>query len=118
MAAGDELEVAIHAAGNGAVWRWQVTHRSGSRVGRGGTADQSTFFGSLMSPAALRRTAGDHRPGLGEEGEIDALVLERMRRGESIDAMAQHLARRFPRRFPTLAGSRRRVRELARRYGT
>ena len=60
VAAGDELQVAIHAAGNGAVWRWQVTHRS-SAAGSG-TADQSTFFGRLMSPATLRKSAGDHRP--------------------------------------------------------
>ncbi len=122
IAEGDELHVAIHAAANGTVWRWQVEHRRGgapcrrSARGRTGKADQSTFFGSFMSPAALRKLAGDHQPRLDQNGEIDHFVLGLMQGAMPLDAMARQLARRFPRRFPTPARGLERIRELSRRY--
>ncbi len=116
VVAGDELRVTVRATANAAVWRWQVTHRGapGSTIRK---TDQSTFFGSFLSPAALDRLAGDHRPTLDEDGEIDYFVLGLMRVDLPLDAMARRLARRFPRRFPTPARGLERIRELSRRYG-
>ena len=117
VADGDELRVAIHATANGGIWRWLVAHRARDAAGSGAQkADQSTFFGSLISPAGLRKLASGHQPRLDEEGAIDHYVLGLMRGDATLDAMAQRLAREFPRRFPTPAKGLARVRELSHRY--
>jgi len=100
---GDRVSVSLRAdlVGEDYVWGWD------SRVAGAGAGEpkaafrQSSFMGKPLSPESLRRVADSFRPALGEDGEIDRLVLERMNGKRSLGEIARELAERFPQRFGT-----------------
>jgi hypothetical protein len=69
-----------------------------------------------LSPAKLRRTAAAYVPTLGEDGEVDRLILLRMDGTCSLEAVARQLAHEFPGRFASWKEALSRVGELSKTY--
>lgn len=115
---GDTVSVALRAdlVGDDYVWGWH------SRVAGAGSGApkaefrQSTFQGKPLSPESLRRVADSYRPDLGEDGQIDRFILERMDGQRSLGEIAGELAERYPARFRSARDALTRVGELSEKY--
>lgn len=115
---GDRVSVSLRAdlVGEDYVWGWD------SRVAGAGAGEpkaefrQSSFMGKPLSPESLRRVADSFRPALGEDGEIDRLVLERMNGERNLGEIARELAERFPQRFRTAREALRHAGVLSEKY--
>lgn len=77
---------------------------------------QSTFYGTPLPPARLRKQAHDHVPLLNEEGRIDQFILERMDGIIPLDRIAHQLLDHFPSRFSSWQNALTRVGELSQKY--
>ena len=115
---GDRVSVSLRAdlVGEDYVWSWE------SRVTGAAAGElkvefrQSSFLGKPFSPESLRRVADSFRPALGEDGEIDRLVLQRMNGERSLGEIARELEERFPERFRTAREALTRAGELSEKY--
>jgi hypothetical protein len=100
---------------NDYVWRWNscVTEQ-GLRV----KADfqQSTFHGTPISLAHLRKGVPEHIPTLDEPGRMDSFVLNRMDGSASLSHIAEALHRAFPDSLATPEWALSHVRALSRKY--
>lgn len=115
---GDRIELRISAdpVDGDYVWRWRTRVRAGSAEGASASFDQSTLDGLGMPPARLARLREDHRPHLGEEARLDALVLGLLDGRRSVGEAADALMRDAPERFPSRRYAMARVSEVAERY--
>ncbi len=117
LQAGDSVSVALDASlvDNDYVWRWDscVTEQ-GARV----LADfrQSTFYGTPISLAHLRKGVPEHIPSLDEAGRMDLFVLNRMDGQASLSHIAEALYRAFPNSLTTPELALSHVRTLSRKY--
>ncbi|HEU4453356.1 MAG TPA: 50S ribosomal protein L11 methyltransferase [Longimicrobium sp.] len=115
---GDRIAVDLEArlAGDDYLWLWST------RVERGemeiASFRQSTFHGSPISLARLRRRADSFVPRLGEDGRIDATILSRMDGGTSLGEIAREVRERFPARFATWEEALTRVGALSEQYAS
>ena len=78
---------------------------------------QSTFFAAALLPSQLRKRSADHVAMLTERGRMAHLVLESMRGGHPLSAIAKRLAARYPTRFPTWQDALSHVGDLSAEYG-
>ena len=116
---GDNVNVTISAdlVGGDYVWRWNTV------VGAPGNPErikaafrQSTFYGTPLSPAELRRTGAADVPTLGEDGEVDRFILLLMDGVNSLETIAKQLVEQFPGRFATWRIALNRVSMLSKTY--
>jgi protein arginine N-methyltransferase 1 len=119
LAAGDRIDVALHAdlVDNDYVWRWDTRVLAQSDPGQiKADFKQSTFFGVPLSPAQLRKQAGSYVPVLDEEGQIDRQILAMMDGTTALEQIAVRIRTLFPIRFPSRREALTRVGELSRKY--
>ena len=94
-----ELSVTMRAdlIGDDYVWRWDTRVLAQNQAGQA-KADfrQSTFYGTALSLASLRKRAASYVPKLAADGELDALILARMDGETSLDDIARQVSERFP----------------------
>jgi protein arginine N-methyltransferase 1 len=116
---GDEVTIDLEAklVGDEYVWRWDTTVRDGQAGLVKASFRQSTFFGTVLSPATLRKGAAAHVPTLGEEGRVDLFALSLMDGQLALADIARQTAERFPERFPLAHDALTHVAELSKRYG-
>ncbi len=117
LTVGERVTVQVRArfVGDDYVWNWDATvYGDGAAAAR--TFRQSTFLGTPLSPAVLRRGGADFVPQLGLDGAIDRLVLSLMDGKLTVADIAQRVAQQYPDRFPQSADALARVGELARKY--
>jgi protein arginine N-methyltransferase 1 len=116
LLAGDSISLSLQSnlVGEDYVWGWQT------RISRAGLVmasfQQSTFYGTPITPLTLRKRAADYLPTLNVEGQIDEFVLALMKRHVSLAAIARRVARRFPQRFAKWEEALGRVSELSKKY--
>jgi hypothetical protein len=77
---------------------------------------QSSFFGTPLSPAQLRKRAASHVPSLNQDGQIDGLILELMCTSIQLSEIARRVSDRFPTRFPTWQDALAHVGKLSQQY--
>lgn len=113
LSPGDRIGLKIEArlTGEDYVYRWDTSLNTIPLF------RQSTFFGSPMAVARLRKRSADHIPELGREGRIDHFILSRMAEGVAIGDIAGEVASRWPERFPDWNRAMGRVGDLATKYG-
>ena len=108
LRAGDVVTVDLEARliGVDYVWSWatRVQNQEHSGEDKAGFS-QSTFFGTPLSPANLKKMASSYTPALNEDGRIVRVVLESMDDGVSVGEIAKRLSARV---FATFSSSRRR----------
>jgi protein arginine N-methyltransferase 1 len=115
---GDAVSLRIRAqlVGSDYLWTWETTvdPKQGPAKAR---FQQSDFYGDPISPMRLRKRAADHVPALGDDGRIDAFVLELMSVKMPLGDIARRLTVEFPARFADWRDALTRVGELSARYG-
>jgi protein arginine N-methyltransferase 1 len=76
----------------------------------------SALAAQLIAPDQWKRRAADFRPSLGEDGMVDAMVLDAMAKGEALGGIASRLLERFPARFDNWQSALAHVGELSSRF--
>jgi protein arginine N-methyltransferase 1 len=109
------LRLRADFTGDDYLWSWDttLTRRSGAS---GAHFRQSTFWGSPLSRARLRRRAGAFRAPLSQAGQIDAAILAAMDGRASLAEIARAINVRFPGRFASFGEALARVGDLSERY--
>jgi protein arginine N-methyltransferase 1 len=119
LSPGDEVSVQIRAdlIGGDYVWCWNTDITSRACPSRPlASFRQSTFHGSLLSPARLRKRASAFVPTLNEDGRADCMILQQMADGLPLNQIARNLADQFSRLFPTSQKALDRVGDLSAKY--
>jgi protein arginine N-methyltransferase 1 len=119
LSPGDEVSVQIRAdfVGEDYVWCWNTDITTPSCPSRPlASFRQSTFHGSLLSPAWLRKRAGAFVPTLNEDGRLDCMILEQMADGLSLNQIVRNIAEQFSHLFPTPQKALDRVGDLSAKY--
>jgi protein arginine N-methyltransferase 1 len=119
LGVGDRVSVTIHAnlVGQDYQWSWDTTILAQDRPDQVKAGfRQSTFYSAPLALGRLRKRAAAHVPTLGEDGQIDCLVLGLMDGGTSLDAIAHEVRAHFPHRFPTWQSALDRVGNLSEHY--
>lgn len=117
LAAGERVTLRLDArlVAEKYVWAWETVVEGKAHPAT--RFRQSTFYGKPMTVESLRRKAEGHVPQLGEPGEVDRFVLERMLQRATLGEISRDLARRFPSRFADWRDALRHVGDLSSRYG-
>jgi type I protein arginine methyltransferase len=119
LAKGETVRVQLEAklTGNDYLWRWAT------RVGTAGVPSaereqfvQSTFAGSVMSLAQLRKQATGHVPKLSGEGILDRRILQMMDGYMTLEEISRRLTTEYPERFTDWQDAIRFVSALSRKY--
>jgi len=117
LAAGQQVEVALHAdpVGGDYIWRWDTKipaiNGQPERI-----FHQSTFEGAQFSSEALRHRSVDHVPVLSEAGEAERWLLQAMDGATSLREIADAAAQKFPSIFRRPEEALRRASLLAERF--
>jgi protein arginine N-methyltransferase 1 len=95
------LELDARLIGDEYVWTWRTRV-----LGKGrsdsvkATFDQSTFFGTPLSPASLQKRAAGYVPVLNQRGQAARFVLESMSTGQPLGEIARRVSAEFGALFP------------------
>ena len=117
VAPGDTVFIRFEArhVTNEFVWRWDTTVQR--RDGSAAVAfRQSTFLAQPYSPGTLAKADAAHVPVLGEDGQVERVILNAIDGSASNADIAQELMRLFPRRFASLPEALGRVARTALRF--
>jgi enediyne biosynthesis protein CalE3 len=106
--ASDTIDVSIALALEGEQWLWSVTASGVEQRG-------STLGGSLLSLAALRRTAPARRPVLSERGTAVMQLLEWLDGTTPVSDLGPRLREHYPRVFPSDEAAEELVRDVLER---
>lgn len=118
LMAGDTLRVRLSAdfVREDYVWSWEtIVSAQGSEKKH---FRQSTFYGTALSPAKLKKRAANFLPRLNNEGKVDLFILERMQEEHSLQEIAESALAEFPDDISDLTEALTRVGELSSRYST
>jgi len=119
LKAGDLASVVLRAdfVGEDYVWTWRTCVYDGSNGGKPKASfQQSSFSGSAVSLANLRKREAGFMPALDKEGEIDRFILEAMDGRTSQDEIARRTSERFPTHFRSWQDALARVGDLSQKY--
>jgi protein arginine N-methyltransferase 1 len=120
LVTGDTVSVEIYAnlVGEDYIWRWNTFVLSeGQRDHVKADFKQSTFYGMLLSQAALRKMAHNHNPDLNEEGQIDQFALSLMDGQTPLGEIAHRIMEKFPTHFAKWHDALSHVGNLSLKYG-
>ncbi len=99
------------------VWSWNTIVRSESEAGKvKAEFKQSSFFGTPLTPARLRKRSDSYVPSKLEDGQIDQLILGLMNGESTLRDIASQVSARFPFRFATWREAFARVAEMSEKY--
>ena len=111
------IDLRADLVGSDYVWTWNTRVSESNSVTPKVQFRQSTFFGSPIPIAQLRKRNADHRPQLGEDGKIELKTLELMDGTRSNDEITRILAETFRARFIDPRDALPIVTRLAEKYG-
>jgi protein arginine N-methyltransferase 1 len=117
VAEGQDIQIKLQAdlVESDYVWRWE-TQAASSNGAPALHFQQSTFWGSCLSPQSLQRRAVDYVPARNEAGEANLWILQAMDGKTSLQEIAQSAAVSFPSLFPSWEDALHRAAELARQF--
>jgi hypothetical protein len=98
------------------IWSWKTVVRSASG-GTKATFEQSTFFGTPLSLAALKKHAPSYVPSLTREGQMMLLVLSLIAERQPAGQIARQLFDSFPRQFAKSEDAAAFVNDVIAQYG-
>ncbi|HEU4711406.1 MAG TPA: class I SAM-dependent methyltransferase [Pyrinomonadaceae bacterium] len=113
VATGDRIDVRLEARliGEDYVWRWDTTVCE-TKI----SFKQSTLFGAPFSPEQLRKRASSYVPTLNDDGAIARFVLSQIDGGNSIEQIANKVAKEFPQRSLDENAAMNLVAEISEKY--
>jgi protein arginine N-methyltransferase 1 len=120
LAEGDHLVCRFRASlvGDDYVWQWDTEFSSQEPATASRQYSQSTFLGTPLAVAQLRKRAADYRPTANEDGQIDRQILALMTGELTSRQIADQLRTAYPGRFRTPTEALTRVGLAAERYST
>lgn len=115
---GDTISAGLSAnfVGEDYIWRWSISVRDSEQAAPRTRMDQSTFFGTPLPPAQLRKRAASYVPTLNDDGLIDSSILQSMNGDVSLNEIARSLMEKFPSRFKSLKDALTHVGDLSKKY--
>ena len=119
LKAGDFVSVVLRAdfVGQDYVWTWRTCVYEGSNGGKPKASfNQSSFLGSAVSLANLRKRAAGFMPALDDDGEIDRFILQAIDGRTPQDEIAKRTSERFPTHFRSWQEALARVGDLSQKY--
>lgn len=119
LAEGDTVSVTLQAnlVNDDYIWRWDSCVLAQGQPGQiKANFKQSTFLGTPLSPAQLRKRAASYVPELNESGQMTRLILDLMDQAIPLQQIADTLAEQFPDRFATRQAALSRIGELSLKY--
>jgi len=118
LSAGDEVSVGIRAdfVQTEYVWTWDARVRDGTSDRVKAEYRQSTFLGSSMIPAAIRKRSANFVPVPTDDATIDHRVLELMTQKLTVGEIAARIHSAFPSYFADSNAALTRVGDLSSRY--
>jgi protein arginine N-methyltransferase 1 len=119
LAKGEIVRVQLEAklVGNEYLWRWMTRVWPAGLLGKEREQFvQSTFAGSVLSLAQLRKQAAEHAPQLSSEGVLDCRTLEMMDGHTTLEQISRRLATEYPERFNDWHDAMKFVGPLSRKY--
>jgi hypothetical protein len=99
------------------VWSWQTRSRTGGTGALKAVFNQSTLFGTPLSPTSLKKRAAEYVPALTDEGRILLRALTLMGDRLAAGEIARQLRDNHPERFPRSEDAVAYVGDLANQYG-
>jgi hypothetical protein len=117
---GDVVDVELSAtlAGEDYVWSWKTRVLDAGRTDSvKARFEQSTFHGTPLSLAQLRKKAEGYAPTLNVEGQVVRFVLDAMQGSDSVGDIADGLLQQFPVRFTGRADAVSYVARLSKEFG-
>ena len=118
VAIGDRVEATLAAnlVGEDYVWRWHTRIFDGQGNDLKADFKQSTFFGAPFSAERFRKKAANYVPTLNEEGRIQALILQLMDGGTTLEDIAKRVSESFPSEFDDVQKALGKVGEISQRF--
>lgn len=116
---GDAITATFAAdlVGGNYIWQWNTqVFGPGPAARLKADLRQSEFQGELLAPATLRKQSASHVPQLGDDGRVDAMILQLMAGAMPLGEIAQALRKQYPNRFARWQDALTRVGELSARY--
>lgn len=114
---GDRLctQLTVRRVKDDYVYRWR-SRIDGADGRKKAAFDQSTFKGSLLSVAELRKGSADHMPVLSEEGRVTQAILQCMTGERPLIEIAKAMSIQFPARFSNAEAALDVVARLSKAY--
>lgn len=120
LQSGDRIHIKLRAdlTGQDYTWSWKtaIYNKLSDKVPQK-RFHQSTFFSELLSLQKLKRRSATYRPKLKTQGELDALVLQKMDGSHNLQEIAAEVMQQFPNHFQSLQSVLHHVQELSDLYG-
>lgn len=116
---GDAVTVRLRAdlTGDDYTWQWRTKVMAGDPAGPvKANFAQSTFFGSPVSAANLRRREAAYKPALDEAGQADRFILALMDGQTALGGIARQAYQAFPGVFASHNAALTRAGELSAKY--
>jgi len=116
---GDKAAVHLEAKllGGEYTWRWDSrVLEKGNRQQIKASFKQSSFLATPHNPNRLRKCADDYIPELGEDGQVEQLILDLMDGQATLQAIAETVSGRFPARYPSWEDALARVAEASKDF--
>jgi len=111
------VRLAADLTGDDYIWRWATAvFSSVDPLQPRLRFEQSTFFGTPLALARLRRHAAGYVPRLEDGAEIDRFILAQIDGQTALGAIANRVLAHFPAQFPRWENALTRAGELAERY--
>jgi SAM-dependent methyltransferase len=112
------LELDARLVGEEYVWSWKTEVRDRGVSGSVKACfEQSTFFGTLLSPATLQRRAASYVPRLNPKGQAARLVLDSMASGLPLRDIAGRVSTEFATLFHRPEDALAYVADLSQEFG-
>jgi type I protein arginine methyltransferase len=96
-------------------WRWDTRIISGENTTKA-NYEQSTFYGTILSPEHLRKRRPGYVPTLNGDGLVEQFIQSGMDGNNSLETIAKNLFARFPERFASLQEAIERVGDCSQKY--
>ena len=111
------LELRAVLVNDAYTWSWN-THITSGEGQTKANFQQSTFFGTIFSPEALRKRGPGYRPTLNSRGLLEQFIQQHMDGEHSLEAIGQKILERFPDQFSSLQEAIERAGESSQNYGS
>jgi len=111
-----QVRIKINFVADDYIWSWQTGIRDNQAESVKAQFQQSTFFGTPLSPMQLRKRASEFLPTLNEEGQLMQFVFSRMTGAISLGEIADQLLAKFPSSFANHQEALTKVSVLSQNY--
>lgn len=113
-----QLEIDARLTGGEYIWGWNTeVFEHGAPGSTRASFNQSTFFGTPLSPERLQKRAASYTPVLTQKGLMTRVVLESMAGGLPLAEIARRVSTEFSALFPRIEDALAYVADVSQEFG-